>query len=157
MIYLGADHRGFSLKEKIKTHLDEKGIRYIDMGADTLRADDDYVDYALKVAESVALAPFVRRGILVCGSGVGMSIVANKIPGLRAGVLFDTKQAESAKADDHVNILVLASDYTDDEKALSIVDIWLSTDDSDESRHRRRLDKLATHEEQVFKLNYMPR
>lgn len=157
MIYLGADHRGFELKEKIKAHLAEKDVRFTDMGAENKKPDDDYVDYAIKVIESIAIAPSIRSGILVCGSGAGMAIVGNKLPGLRAALGFDVKQIKSAKEDDHVNVLVLAADYTDESKALEIVEAWLQADYSDESRHRRRLDKLATHEEQVFKLNYMPR
>jgi ribose 5-phosphate isomerase B len=157
MLYIGADHRGFDLKEKIKTHLTEKGVKFTDMGAEKLDKEDDYVDYAIKVIESIAIAPSIRRGILVCGSGAGMAIAGNKLPGLRATIGFDVKQITKAKEDDHVNVLVLSSDYTEESKAIDILDAWLETDYSDEPRHRRRLDKLATHEEQVFKLNYMPR
>lgn len=157
MIYIGADHGGFDLKEIIKRHLSQKGLPVTDMGAETKVPDDDYVDYALKVAESIALAPTIRSGILVCRSGVGVSMAANKIPGLRAALVATPEQAKAAKEDDHANVLALAADYTDEKTALEIIDAWLEAEYSDDLRHRRRLDKLATHEEQAFNLNYMPR
>lgn len=157
MIYIGADHRGFNLKEKIKAHWLQNNVRFVDVGAQVLKPEDDYVDYALKLAETVALSPSLRVGILICGSGVGMTLAANKVPGIRAGLGINAKQAVAAKEDDHINVLTVAADYIDESEAVLMIDSWLKADVKDEMKYRRRLDKLATHEEQVFKLGYMPR
>ena len=138
-VYLGADHRGFELKEFLKEHLSE--VEIVDKGAYEINPVDDYVDFAKAVAEEVVQAPD-NRGILICGSGVGVDIAANKIDGVRAGLIEEATQAKSARMDDDINILCLSADQLTAEKALEITKVFLSTPFSQEERHQRRLDKI---------------
>jgi len=139
-IYLGSDHAGFDLKEKIKDLLDESGYKYIDSGNLKLEPGDDYPDYAYKVAKNVAQTN--SRGILICDSGVGVCIVANKINGIRAVVGYNTRIAKMSRLHNDTNILCLGQDYISPDRARKIVQTWLETDFSDEKRHQRRLDKI---------------
>ncbi len=109
-IYLGADHRGYKLKEVVARFLFEKGYTFEDMGADSYKADDDYPFFAEKVASMVGYDP-QSRGILFCGSGVGMNIVANKFDNVRCGQGINKIQVQSARKDDDINILSLAADF----------------------------------------------
>lgn len=145
MIYLGSDHRGFTLKEAIKKWLTARSLKFVDQGDIDLDPDDDYVDFASKVAEAVAQDP-TNRGILLCGSGVGVDITANKIKGVRSALVDTEDKAKAARADDDVNVLSLAADSLTSDQATLIVQAFLTTPFSKEDRFKRRLDKLANLE-----------
>lgn len=145
-IALGADHRGFALKELLKVHLLARSFSVEDLGAATLIPDDDYPDLAVAVARWVAEMPEERRGILMCGSGAGMAVAANKLPRIRATLVTSVEIARASRHDDDVNILVLPADYMDEIHAKTIVDTWLATPFSGEERHRRRIEKIHSLE-----------
>ncbi len=139
-IALGADHAGFPLKEKIKQWLTEQGLQVDDQG--TLTADSvDYPDYARKVGEIVA-AKKADRGVLVCGSGIGMSIAANKVPGVRAANAHTVYEAQMSREHNDANVLTLGARVLTDEEAHSILDRWLSTKFAG-GRHQKRVDKIS--------------
>jgi ribose 5-phosphate isomerase B len=147
-IYLGADHRGFALKEKLKQMLAGEGYDIVDCGAAALVPDDDYPDYARAVAEMVGkgLGDGNDRGILICGSGFGMDIAANKFRAVRAVLPMSPDHAYQARHDDDANVLALAADFTDEAMAEKIVKTFLSTPFAKEERYRRRLEKIAKSE-----------
>lgn len=140
-IYLGADHRGFKLKEKIKAWLGEKRYDFQDLGAYDLNSDDDYTVYAEKVASIVGKNPKVM-GILVCGSGVGVDVVANKFDGVRSSIGKNSDQVKAGRNDDDMNILVLAADYTKEDEAKNMVDVFLKTKFAGKSRFVRRIGEI---------------
>ncbi|OPY14256.1 MAG: Ribose-5-phosphate isomerase B [Syntrophus sp. PtaU1.Bin005] len=143
-IIIGADHAGFLLKEEIKSFLEENGWIVQDVGTDS-ETSVDYPDYGAVVAKSVASGLFAR-GILVCGSGVGMAIVANKFAGIRAAVCLDTETARLSRLHNDTNILILAGRRTRPETAREIVAVWLETP-FEGGRHRGRLDKIRALED----------
>jgi len=151
MIYLGADHRGFKLKEEIKSWLKEQGIPFEDMGASALDPEDDYPDFALAVAEKVTANADENRGILFCGSGMGMDVAANKVKGIRATVAYSRESAKHARTNDNVNVITLAGDSLGLEEAKEMVKIFLTTEFSGEERHARRLRKIAEIEKKNFR------
>jgi ribose 5-phosphate isomerase B len=139
-IVLGADHAGYELKEKIKQHLAASGISVEDKG--TLSTDSvDYPDYARCVAEDVA-ARRSQFGILVCGSGIGMAIAANKVPGVRAANVTSENEAELSRQHNDANVLALGARIVDEQKALGIVDKWLSASFAG-GRHQQRVQKIS--------------
>jgi len=140
MICLGSDHGGFDLKQEIKKYLEKNNIEYRDLGPDKVDNDDDYPDYAVKVAEEVAAGD--NKGILICGTGIGMCITANKLKGVRAALCYDKKTAILSREHNNANILCLGARTTKKSKALKIVDVWLKTEFSSEDRHKRRVDKM---------------
>ncbi|MDP1629469.1 MAG: RpiB/LacA/LacB family sugar-phosphate isomerase [bacterium] len=142
MLYIGADHRGYNLKEEIKKHLDGLKMKYEDIGASILDAQDDYPDYAKEVAQKVAREPEEHRGILLCGSGVGVNIVANKFDGIRAALVWNEKGAKASRIDDNANVLSLPADDLTPEETKKIVKIWLETPFTREDRHYRRIQKI---------------
>ncbi|MFQ5794396.1 MAG: ribose 5-phosphate isomerase B [Candidatus Bipolaricaulia bacterium] len=144
-IALGTDHAGFELKEKIRERLPEAGHEVQDLGAYTLEPGDDYPDYAAAVAEAVR-AGEVDRGIVVCGSGVGACVAANKVPGIRAALCSDTFTARQSVEDDDVNVLCLGARAVGPELAFEITWVWLEARFSGAERHRRRLGKVAALE-----------
>jgi len=146
MIYLGADHRGFELKEKLKEFFDELNFEYMDLGNLEHDPDDDFTKYALKVARSVE--DHEDRGIVICGSGVGVDEVANKVSGIRCGLAIDKEQIRAARHDDDINVLALAADHTSEDDAKEIVKIFLDTDFSDEERYKRRIHDIENIEEE---------
>lgn len=146
MIYIGADHRGFQLKEKIKKHLQESGIEFEDMGNDHLNPHDDYVDFAHKVADEVR-THHDNKGIVLCGSGVGVDIVANKIDGIRCALVFDLPRAVQAREHENANMIALPADTINESQAIDMVEAFLDTPFSHEARHQRRLHKLEEIEE----------
>ena len=146
MIYLAADHRGFQLKEKVKQWLVEWGHDYEDMGAFKLDPADDYPIYAKKVAEGMVEPE--DRGILVCGSGVGVDEVANKFDGIRSGLAISKEQIQSARNDDNINVLALASDFISEEEAREMVKVFLDTEFADAERFNRRLKEVGEIEEE---------
>lgn len=140
-IYIGADHRGFELKEILRAWLVSQDYQVEDVGAVVYDATDDYPDYALKVAQKVVSDPN-SRGVLLCGSGVGVDMVANKVDGVRAGLGLSPEQIISARTDDDINVLVIATDYINEEKAKKMVEVFLTTEFSGASRFTNRLEKI---------------
>ena len=140
-IFIGADHRGYELKEKIARWLFEMEHVYQDMGAQNLDPKDDYTKYAQEVASLVADNPG-SRGILLCGSGVGVEVVANKFDGVRAAIGKDILQIEAGRIDDDMNVLVIAADYTTEKEAKAMLIAFLETKYDDSSRHERRLAEI---------------
>lgn len=147
-IIMGADHAGFSLKEDIKTFLKEEGWHVTDRGTDS-EQPVDYADYAAPVAGEVAAGSY-DRGILICGSGAGMAITANKYPGIRAVLSLDEEMARLSRQHNDSNILVLAGRRTDAAKARKIVRTWLTTP-FEGGRHQRRIDKIKAIEAGLLK------
>ena len=147
-IIIGSDHAGFSLKELVKKNLAGPGYTLTDAGTDSLDSVD-YPDYGAAVAKGVSAGKY-DRGILVCGSGVGMSIVANKFPGVRAALCPDEETARMSRLHNDANILVLAGRRTDEEAARSIARLWLNTE-FEGGRHQRRLDKIADLGKRLYK------
>src|SRR3990172_12384045 len=125
-IYLGADHRGFKLKEKVKEWLENWGYDVADLGAESFEPKDDYTLYAQKVASLVGKEKSVR-GILLCGSGVGVDVAANKFDGVRAAIGKSPEQVRAGRRDDDMNILVLAADFTKSQEAKEMVQAFLKT------------------------------
>ena len=146
MIYLGADHRGFGLKEAIKQHLATSGLAFEDVGAKVLDQSDDYVTYASAVARAVASDPDQNQGVVICRSGVGVDVTANKVHGIRSALCASPEQAAAARDEDNANVLALAADFVDQGTALAIVDRWLATPFSGAARHVRRLQALSDME-----------
>ena len=145
-IVLGSDHAGFELKEHIRQFLTELGHQVLDVGThDT--APVDYPDYAAAVAKPV-LDGSVNRGILICGSGVGASVAANKFRGIRAGLCHDTYSAHQGVEHDDMNILVLGGRVIGEEMAKELVRAYVQANFSGEARHVRRLAKIHAIEEQ---------
>jgi ribose 5-phosphate isomerase B len=147
-IYLGADHRGFELKEKIKKMLLNDAYNVVDCGAATIISDDDYPDYAKKVATAVGENPGNGddgdRGILICGSGVGIDVSANKFRNVRSALAAVPDQIYAARHDDNVNVLAIAADFIDEATAEKLVKVFLSTPfASNEPRYQRRLEKIS--------------
>jgi ribose 5-phosphate isomerase B len=141
MIALGADHAGFDYKEKTKELLQSKKIEFIDFGT-TSAESTDYPDYAHKVAEYVGSGK-AEFGILVCGTGIGMSIVANKHNGVRAANVESVEAARLARQHNNANILAIGARLTPWEKAKDIIDMFLATA-FEGGRHQRRVDKIHT-------------
>ena len=151
-VALGADHAGVALKEDIKKLLDARGIAYRDFGTESTEPVD-YPDYAVSVARVVADGEF-DRGILFCGSGIGMAIAANKVPGVRSAAVFDEASARVSRSHNDLNVLSLGERVTDPEEAARIVTAFIDTPFSG-GRHQRRVDKIAAleipHESSVDK------
>ena len=145
-IVIGSDHRGFAIKQHLVQVLIERGYTVRDMGTDTADAVD-YPDIACPVAESVSCG-MCPRGVLICGSGIGMSVVANKFSGVRAALCNDARAAEMSRRHNNANILVLGS-AAGLEGATAILDAWLAAP-FEGGRHQQRLDKIAAHERRVF-------
>jgi ribose 5-phosphate isomerase B len=143
VIYLGADHRGFELKEMIKRFLRDEGYEVADMGNTQKVEGDDYVDFARAVAEKVSRDPVKARGILFCGSGAGMDIAANKFRRVRSVLGFSADQVFDARHDDDVNVLSLAVDFVSENDAKNMVRVFLGTPFGGEERFRRRLEKIS--------------
>ncbi|OGE17399.1 ribose-5-phosphate isomerase [Candidatus Daviesbacteria bacterium RIFCSPHIGHO2_12_FULL_37_11] len=145
VIYIGADHGGFELKEQIKSWLSQNSYEVEDFGADSLNPEDDYPDFIILVAEKVVLNS-KSLGIVIGRSGNGEAIAANKVKGIRAAVCLNVEMAEKAKEHNNANILSLGADYIQREEAEEIVRTFLDTPFSNEERHMRRLDKIEALE-----------
>lgn len=143
-VYIGADHRGFKLKEIIKENMRSLGYQITDLGGQKYDEEDDYTDIGIKVAEKVAFDNGL--GVLICGSGVGICIAANKVNGVRAALCTSEKQARLAREDDNANILCLSSDLVDEDTNLNILNTFLETVFSSEERHIRRIRKINEYE-----------
>lgn len=143
MIYLGSDHRGYQLKEKIKEWLVEWEYEYQDLGNTVYDPEDDYVDFAERVAKGIKGVKGAKKGILVCGTGIGMDMVANKFPGVRCGLGFSVEQVKRGREEDNINCLALAADFLSDEEAEEMVKVFLETKFSGKERHKRRIGKIS--------------
>ena len=142
---IATDHGGFSLKEDLVARLRAAGHDVVDFGAETLRPDDDYPDFVVPLAQAV-VAGRVERGIAVCGSGVGASVCANKIPGIRAALINDHFSAGQGVEDDHMNILCLGGRTVGPGVAWDLVQAFVAAEFSQATRHLRRLSKVASLE-----------
>ncbi len=146
-IVIGADHRGYEMKDQIAASLKQAGHEVLDVGAHN--ADSvDYPDYARAIGEALTDGR-AKRGVLVCGSGVGASIAANKIHGVRAAVCHDIYSARQGVEHDDMNVLCLGAHVIDSELALALVTAFLDARLSGEERYRRRLEKVAEMEREV--------
>ena len=140
MIAIGCDHGGYAYKQMLMQHLEDRGIRYQDFGC--FSPDScDYPDYAIPVAKAVASGEF-EKGILICGTGIGMSIAANKVHGIRAAVCGASFSATATREHNDANILCMGARVISEAKALEITDIFLDTPFSEEERHKRRISKI---------------
>ncbi len=142
-IAIGSDHRGYSLKERIKKLLAGDGHEIVDVGTDS-EDSTDYPDYAIPVAEKTAGGE-VDRGIVICGSGIGISIAANKVDGARAALVWTVDQARMTRLHNDSNVLALAEAMMDNEQLDEIVRVWIDTG-FEGGRHQRRVDKITDYE-----------
>lgn len=151
MIYLASDHGGFKLKDKIKKHLDKEKLAYIDLGPKKYIATDDYPDYAKLVAGKVSKKPEQDLGVVLCRSGQGVSIVANKFKNVRAVEVGNVAKAKLAKEHVRSNILCLSADFLSPTAAINVIDTWIDTPMGNADRHMRRVKKIAEIEKKNFK------
>ena len=149
-IAIGADHGGYSLKQELLPWLQGQGYTIIDLGAYSFDASDDYPDFAIQVARAVAMGE-AKRGIVICGSGVGACIAANKVPGVRAGVCHDTYSAHQAVEHDDMNVLCLGARVIGIEVAKELVTAFLKAQFITAERYQRRLDKVLALEKSILK------
>ena len=139
-IYVGADHVGFNLKNRLVDELKKLGYEPIDVGPKKLDPADDYPDYGKPVAEAVSTGK-VSRGILTCGTGLGMSYTANRFPHVRAALAWNEQVAELSREHGDSNVLVLPAQFLTEEQGVSILHKWLETG-FDGGRHERRIEKI---------------
>ena len=142
---IATDHGGFGLKEEILARLRAAGHEVVDFGAHSLAAEDDYPDFVVPLARAVA-AGTVDRGVAICGSGVGAVVCANKVPGVRAGLIQDHFSARQGVEDDHMNVLCVGGRVVGPEVAWDLVQTFLAAQFSRAERHLRRLGKVAALE-----------
>jgi ribose 5-phosphate isomerase B len=142
-IAIGSDHRGFALKGVFSNHLRKSGREVLDFGCSS-EDSVDYPDFALQVAQAVARRR-ANLGILICSSGIGMSITANKVRGVRAALCFNELMAARSRQHNDANVLCLGADYISRRKALATLDAWLSAE-FEGGRHKRRLNKIRRQE-----------
>jgi ribose 5-phosphate isomerase B len=147
-VVIGSDHAGYELKEQIKVVLEEKGCTIIDVGTES-PASVDYPDFGIKAATLVARGE-VDRGVLICGTGVGMSIIANKVKGVRASLIYDLYTAIQSRKHLDANILVLGGRVTGKDLAAEIVRAWLDTP-FEGGRHQKRIEKIERYEKDYLK------
>ncbi|MEX0932138.1 MAG: RpiB/LacA/LacB family sugar-phosphate isomerase [Candidatus Saccharimonadales bacterium] len=142
-IFLAADHAGFELKNTLLEYLVHKGYEVEDLGPYELSKDDDYPRYAYKLTTKVlGSEDDDPRGILLCDSGQGMAIAANRVPGIRAGVIWEVDLARKSRQDNNSNVLSLPAQYLTTEEAIKITEAWLEEPFSGEERHKRRLEEI---------------
>ncbi|HUZ45305.1 MAG TPA: ribose 5-phosphate isomerase B [Terriglobia bacterium] len=149
-VAIGADHAGFPLKEDVAKALRKLGQDVLDLGAHRPEPSDDYPDFARAVGKAIVDGQ-ADRGILICGSGVGVSVAANKMPGIRAAICHDTYSAHQGVEHDDMNVLVLGSRIIGTELAHELVRAFLSAQFSGEERHLRRLAKVKAIEDQFLR------
>lgn len=140
MIAIGSDHGGYDLKEEVKKYLTEAGYEYQDMGCDT-KASCDYPVYGRAVAEAVADGS-CEKGIVICTTGIGISITANKVPGIRCALCADSTSAKLTRLHNNANVLALGAGIVGNNLGLEIVKTFLETEFSGEERHQRRIDLI---------------
>lgn len=149
-IAIGADHGGFPLKEELRRMLEEGGQRVMDVGAFLPQPDDDYPDIVRPLAEAV-ISGLAERGILICGSGVGAAIAANKFPGIHASVCHDTFSSRQGVEDDDMNVLCLGARVIGPELSREVVSSFLGARFSGAERHARRVEKVKGFEREFMK------
>lgn len=149
MIYLGADHGGYQLKEKVKFWLKEWKLKFEDLGAKKLDSEDDYPQFAFAVAEKVGNDK-ESQGILICRSSGGMIIAANKVRGVRAVAAFNPTQAKHAREHNHANIIGISGDWSKDTEVKTTIKTFLDTKFSKEERHRRRVSQIRDYESEDY-------
>ncbi len=142
VICIGADHRGFSLKEEIITYLKSVGYHVVDCGNSEYDENDDYPEFAAKTAEAVSKDPFNHRGIVICGSGVGVDIVANKFRFIRSVLSFSPEHAAVSREHDDTNVLALGADMLSRDEAIQIVSAWLDTPFDNDPQHLKRIQDI---------------
>jgi ribose 5-phosphate isomerase B len=147
---IATDHGGFALKEELMAKLNAAGHHVVDFGAHKLDPHDDYPDFVVPLAEAVASGK-VDRGVAICGSGVGASVCANKVRGIRAGLVHDHFSARQGVEDDHMNILCMGGRTVGPAVAWDLVQTYLAAEYSQADRHLRRLGKVASIEAQRLK------
>lgn len=153
-IALGCDHGGYPLKQRVQAAIESLGATVVNCGTDS-DCSVDYPDYALKVGQ-VMLAGEADRGVLLCGSGVGISVAANKLPGLRAGVCHDTYSAHQGVEHDDMNVLCLGARIIGEELAVEIVRAFVGAKFTHEERHVRRLNKVLEIERAALAGDFLP-
>jgi len=147
IIHLGADHGGFELKAALKTWLEQQGYQVIDHGAHQLNPDDDYPEFALAVAQAVSShSPMTARGILLCRSGGGVTIAANKVKGVRAVSVASTEEAQHAVEHNNAHIISLAADGANQELCKKMVTAFLTSSFAHNERHLRRINQITEYE-----------
>jgi ribose 5-phosphate isomerase B len=144
-IGIATDHGGYSLKEELLAQLRDAGHEVIDFGAHKLSSGDDYPDFVIPLAKAV-VAGEVQRGVAICGSGVGASVCANKVPGARASLIHDHFSAKQGVEDDHMNILCMGGRTVGPAVAWDLVQTFLASEYSQAPRHLRRIGKVAALE-----------
>jgi ribose 5-phosphate isomerase B len=144
-IAIGSDHAGFEMKESVKKFLKEKGYDFDDLGAADYDPKDDYPIYGEKVAKAVASGKY-DRGIVVCGTGIGISISANKVSGVRAAACYDTDMAKISREHNDANVLALGGRIKTEQPPSEIVEVWLETPFSEAERHKRRIEQIKKME-----------
>lgn len=148
MFYIASDHGALDLKNAVVDALEERGLDYRDLGTDN--GDSvDYPDFAEQVGRAVS-AGEAQKGILMCGTGIGMSIVANKFPGVRAALVTDENTASMSRLHNDANVLVMGGRVVDVERGKKLLEIWLDTE-FEGGRHVRRLEKIAAVEDEIRK------
>ena len=140
MIALGSDHGGFALKQEVIKHLEARGLEYKDYGTYS-DASCDYPVYGKAVAHAVADGE-CEKGIIICGTGIGISITANKVPGVRAALCWDVEIARLAREHNNANVLVMPARFTSPEYAISMLEVFLNTEFAG-GRHQHRIDKIS--------------
>ena len=145
---IAADHGGFPLKEQLVARLKSAGHEVVDFGAHQLTPDDDYPDFVIPLGQAMA-ADTVDRGVAVCGSGVGASVCANKIAGVRAGLIHDHFSARQGVEDDHMNVICVGGRTVGASVAWELVETFLAAEFSQAERHLRRLRKVASLEPEL--------
>jgi ribose 5-phosphate isomerase B len=145
---IATDHGGFALKEDLAAHIRASGHEVVDFGAHSLDPGDDYPDFVVPLARAVA-AGTVERGVAVCGSGVGASVCANKIPGIRAGLVSDHFSAHQGVEDDHMNIICMGGRIVGPYLAWELLEAFFAAEFGQAERYLRRLDKVAALERET--------
>jgi len=147
-IALGSDHGGYALKEAIKRYLDERQLDYVDFGTNSDESVD-YPEFGEKVGEAV-VSGRCERGILCCGTGIGISMAANKVPGIRCAVVSDTYSAQMSREHNNANVLAMGGRVVGEGLALKIVEVWLETEFAG-GRHGKRVDLIGDIEKKHYK------
>lgn len=151
-IYISSDHRGFELKEFLKTKLKENNFEFEDLGNLVYDPLDDYPDFAFKVGEKVS-KDLEAKGIVICGSGSGVCFSVNKVKGIRASLAFNEEMVKKMREDDDINVLCLGSDFVSPELAWKIVETFLKTEFKGEEKYLRRIKKVQEYENKNYSSN----
>lgn len=141
-VLLGADHRGYELKSRYKHYIESIGYEVEDVNEAPLNPEDDYPLIAASLVNKLLAAGGQARGVLICGSGQGMAIAANRFKGIRACLCWNETEAKSSRNEDDSNILCLSTDHVDYEQSIKVISVWLSSEFAAASRYQRRIKEL---------------